>query len=607
MAARSESAHTRDRGAPTIVLLGVAAAGLVLCIGAVALAVANAPPERRAAAGILRGAMVAAPLLVGLLVLRRRGDDRFAWLLVAGGLCFSLTALAESREPVPYSAGRVLAWLVEPGLAYLMLTFPSGRVTGHAERILLAAITLVAATLYLPTALLVEHFPEPSPWSTCGTACPPNVFALTDTTPAVVDDALRPLRETLTVVLFAAVAVLLVQRARRAGPLLRLALTPVAFMAAMRAVAMAAYFIARAGGDEQVGPALEALGWVWAMALPAVALSFGAGLINRRAHAAGAFTRLATALRSPAEAVEVRKAMAEALEDPSLQFVSPVAQEPGRWVDDAGRPVSPPRPGERQSVTEVRGAGRVLAAVIHDATLAQDRELVRTAASYALTAQENARLVKELRASVRELADSRARVIAGADAVRHGIEQDLHDGAQQRLIALQLRIQLAAEQLAGVSPAAAGELNELTREVELTIEEVRRLARGIYPSLLADQGLTAALRAAARGSPVRTTVDTDGIGRLPPEVERAVYFACTEALQNAIKHAAGRSGVSISLARDDGVVLFEVQDDGAGFDGDPPKGAGLANLSDRVASVGGTLVIVSEPGVGTRVSGSVPA
>ena len=196
--------------------------------------------------------------------------------------------------------------------------------------------------------------------------------------------------------------------------------------------------------------------------------------------------------------------------------------------------------------------------------------------------------------------------MAGADRERQRIERDLHDGAQQSLVALRIRLELAGE-LLRESPAGAEQLlGNLSREVDDALEQVRSLARGVYPSLLSDRGLGEALRSAALRSPVRTTVDADGVGRQSPEIEAAVYFCCLEAIQNAMKHASGVETISVSLAVNED-LRFEVRDDGAGFARDEvTSSAGLTNMSDRLAAVGGVLVIRTAPGTGTCVCGTVP-
>ena len=263
------------------------------------------------------------------------------------------------------------------------------------------------------------------------------------------------------------------------------------------------------------------------------------------------------------------------------------------------------------ALTEITSGRRQVAAIVHDPWLAEDPALLAAAASYALVVLENERLVTDLRSSLGELAESRARVVAVADRERRRIERDLHDGAQQRLVGLRIQLELAAQRLRRVMPRESEALLELGGSVEETIDEVRLIARGVYPALLAEQGLEEALRSAARRLPMAAGVSASGVRRWSPEIETTVYFACVEALQNVVKHAGGATAIAIVLEGSDGQLRFEVRDDGPGFviDGNgngAHRGSGLVNMRDRVSAVGGRLAVVSAPGQGTRVIGTVP-
>jgi signal transduction histidine kinase len=485
-----------------------------------------------------------------------------------------------------------------------MLAFPWGRLTTAIERRLTWAAVTVAGVLYLPTALVVQAYPEPNPFASCGTDCPPNALAVTDSTPAVVTDFVRPLREIVTVLLFAGVAIVLTRRARSGSPLLGRAVAPVAAVAICRALVLPVYFSFRAA--DTASAAADVLGWIWMLSLAAVTVCFAVGLLRQRLFVAKALQRLTLELTTHADARELQTTMARALEDPSLRILYWVQGDPGRWVDETGWPVKWPENEPGRAVTEVASGDRRVAAIVHDVALSQDPALVQAASSYALTALENDRLVGRLHASLRELSESRARIVSVADGERRKIERDLHDGAQQRLVALQIKLELMAERLQDVSPDSASAIRDLEDDVDVTIDEMRALARGVYPSLLAERGLSEALRAAGRGASVPTMVDAAGIGRYSPEVEATVYFACMEALQNVAKHANGASGVSISVSQNER-LRFEVRDDGKGFDArNAAYGAGLTNLRDRLAAVGGDLDVESAPGLGTRIAGVIP-
>jgi signal transduction histidine kinase len=420
----------------------------------------------------------------------------------------------------------------------------------------------------------------------------------------LVHDVMRPLREVVSALVFGATAWLLIRRARRGPPLVTRVLAPVAAVAAFRAVALAVYDALRAAGHVTVTADLAAA--VFLMSLALVTVGFALGLLERRLFVAEALQRLTRGLRPHASAAELRIALANALQDPSLAVVYWLRGGTAQWVDETGWPIAAPAPHGDRAVTEVSADGRRIAAILHDKSLAQDQALVRGAAAYALTALENDRLVGQLRASLDELSESRARIVAVADRERRRIERDLHDGAQQRLVALRVRLGLVAERLDKESPGSAATIREVEEQVDQTIDDVRSFARGIYPSLLAERGLTEALRAAGRNAPVPTVVDAPAIGRYPPEIEATVYFSCMEALQNAAKHAHTATGVTITLTHNPH-LRFEVRDDGDGFDPtEVDSGSGITNLGDRLAAVGGALHVESAPGHGTVVSGVIP-
>jgi signal transduction histidine kinase len=243
----------------------------------------------------------------------------------------------------------------------------------------------------------------------------------------------------------------------------------------------------------------------------------------------------------------------------------------------------------------------------------EERTLIELARQVGLTLH-NVRLDSALQASLdevrrqaSELQASRGRIVAASDAARRSIERNLHDGAQQHLVALAVKVRLA-QQLAERDPVRSRTiLADLGGDVEDTIQELRDLAHGIYPPLLADKGLPDALASAARRAAVPTTVDAQGIGRYPPEKEAAVYFCCLEALQNAGKYAGAGAVAIITLREKAGGLVFDVGDDGAGFDVSARRaGAGFTNMNDRLGAVGGTLRVESTPTVGTRVSGAIP-
>jgi signal transduction histidine kinase len=228
-----------------------------------------------------------------------------------------------------------------------------------------------------------------------------------------------------------------------------------------------------------------------------------------------------------------------------------------------------------------------------------EEKLLSDVASQAALVLRNVRLIEDLRAS-------RQRLVAAQDEERRRLERNIHDGAQQQLVALAVKLRLA-ESLVDKDPGRARDLiAEVKAEAGEALDTLRELARGIYPPLLADQGLAAALRAQARKAPVPVTVTAEGIPRLPAEVEASIYFCCLEALQNVAKYAEARE-VLIAIAAEDGAVAFRITDDGRGFDPATTRpGLGLQNMRDRVEALGGTFAVTSRSGEGTTIAGRIP-
>jgi signal transduction histidine kinase len=280
------------------------------------------------------------------------------------------------------------------------------------------------------------------------------------------------------------------------------------------------------------------------------------------------------------------------------------------WPQDAGR--LSPRVGSsaESAVTPsamfepVRHHGELLGALsiekrAGESLTTTEEKLVRDLAAQAGLVMRNLDTIEQLRTS-------RLRLVAAQDEERRRLERNLHDGAQQQLVALTVKLRLF-EQLAERDPRQARTVaSQLQGDVNEALEELRDLARGIYPPLLADKGLVAALESQARKSPVPVMIEADGIGRYPREAEAAVYFSCLEALQNVAKYAEA-TRATVTLSDGDGHLRFEVTDDGAGFDvAASSNGTGLQGIADRLAALDGEIEIRSAPGEGTTVAGILP-
>jgi signal transduction histidine kinase len=595
-----------ERGPPGAAIAGLAFVGLALSVAAVWVALDSAGPEPRALAATVHALVIAAPIAAGLYALRTQPAPaaRFGWVLVAAGLLWSPTLLAESADSVLYSVGRVAAWLAEATLVYVVLAYPAGRLVNRVDRLLAGAAFVVVSTLFLPTALLADQYPVPSPWSSCGTECPPNAFMAVSSEPGFVDVFLAPLAAVGSFCVFAGVALVLARRLARASRLARVGLLPVLSLAVLRMAAAASFVLLR---DTAPGsPLTDLLGLVALLCMPAFAVAFVAGLLRSRRAAGRALARLGAGFGSRPDRAQLRDAIAEAIDDPSLEIAYWNVEDPGGWVDADGGPVALPPPSSDRRLTEVRGSGGRVAVLMHDAALEHAPVVTHVARGFAVMALENQRLETQLRSSLRELRASRSRIMSAADRERRRIERDLHDGAQQRLVGLGIQLELVGDLVEADPSKAARRLRELARDVDDAVDEVRSLAHGLVPPLLVERGLLDALREVAAASPLKATVEPAELGRYGGEIESAVYFCCLEALQNAAKHAAGASSVSITLWQDE-ELRFEVRDDGAGLpDRAYQRGAGLTNMRDRIGAVGGRLTIESVPGEGTCVAGTAP-
>ena len=231
---------------------------------------------------------------------------------------------------------------------------------------------------------------------------------------------------------------------------------------------------------------------------------------------------------------------------------------------------------------------------------------MRDLAAQAGLVMRNVALTEQLLDHIEQLRASRQRLVSAQDEERRRLERNLHDGAQQQLVALAVKLRLA-EQLSERDPQKVkGLLADLQSETGDALENLRDLARGIYPPLLADKGLVAALESQARKSVVPVTIEANGIGRYPQDAEAAVYFSCLEALQNVAKYASA-SRATVSLSDGDGRLRFEVTDDGQGFETSTAShGSGLQGIADRLAALDGEFEVRSSPGAGTTVSGTLP-
>ncbi|WP_028060621.1 sensor histidine kinase [Candidatus Solirubrobacter pratensis] len=587
-------------------LMSASFAVLVIALGAGGIVViaTNAPPDQVVSRSLLEALIVGLPVLTGLYAIRSPHTAGFGFLIMGAGLVWSLTSLGESSDSLPYSVGRVSAWAIFPLLVYLMLTFPGGRIARALDRRLFGAVCVLVIVLYAGSALLVEAYPTHTPWASCDAHCPPNAFLVLDSQPALMEDVVRPLREAIAVALLTGVSVSLALRWRIAGPVRGRTVAPVLVASIASVASLIVYLVVRRATSN--GELTTSLGLIWALSIPGLAAGFLVGLLRRSMTLGHTLSRLSPALTEGTEPRELRARLAATLDDPRLDVLARDGTR-DRWRDSSGRTTSLAEAAERGlAVTMIEDESGPVGALVHDPALDEDEELVAAVCAIVLASFRNAQLVSRLASSLSDLEESRKRIARAADLERSRIERDLHDGAQQRLIGLRIKLSLA-EELSADDPAdGAKAFHQLGTDVELALDELRSLAHGVYPSLLSDRGLADAVRGMASDVPLPMHLAISGLSRQPPEVETAVYFTCLEAAQNACKHARGATGLWVSLRQADR-LRFEVHDDGAGFV--PPAGAfsgGLRNMRDRIEAVGGRLTIDSAPGRGTRISGAIP-
>jgi signal transduction histidine kinase len=535
----------------------------------------------------------------GALIWRRgRPSSSFANLLLAEGVLLVVSSLAGSPSPVVHLSGMLGVWAVALGATWLLLAFPGSILVGRAR----VVMGLALATFLLGELPLILVSPKPAGLTgvgSCTAACPANP-ALAFHAPGVAD-AFRHVEGLLQASWGIALLFYLATRFVWASHARRRLIVPVIVSATPLVIAFALNAIA----IDLLGMSASSTGRaIFAGARILFPVGFVAGLLFARAYAGEALALMARKLVGRPSVATVEQLVRRVLDDPHarLLFWLPRSEQ---FVDRHGTPAVLD-PANEKLTWRAFGHGDVrVLAVVHDVALSEDSELVEAAGAASLLALDNRRLEHDLLDSVDALRASQRRLVGAASAERRKIERDLHDGVQQKLVALRIRLELARD-LAGESGGLEGRLAEIAADFDDALDDLRATAHGIYPPLLADEGLEAALREVARRWHVPLSADLEDVGRLSEDRETAIYYCCLEALQNVAKHAGDDALASLRLWRDPKAVRFSVIDNGVGFFSRPDaKGAGLTNMADRIGAVGGTLAVRSTPGEGTTVLGRV--
>jgi signal transduction histidine kinase len=575
-------------------VIALAAAGATAAAAIVATGgVATAPT---AFAAVLVANIVT--LAVGGLAWRRgRPSSFFGNLLLAEGALVFVSSLSGSPDSVLHLIGLLGIWAAAFGATWLLLVFPGSRL-GAAAWIVMGIAVATFLVGELPLILTSPNLRGLTSVASCGSACPANPV-LAVHAPSVAA-AFRDVEGVLQAAWGVALLCYLATRFAWASHARRRLILPVFVSAAPLAAAFTVNAVVF--GLAGVPPSAAARA-IFAGARILYPLGFVAGLLFARAYAGEALAFMSRKLVGRPSVAAVEQLVRRVLDDPQarLVFWLPRSQQ---FVDRHGSAVVLESASEGQTWRAFgHGDARVLA-VMHDVVLGEDPELVEAVGAASMLTLENRRLEHDLLDSVDALRASQRRLVGAASAERRKIERDLHDGVQQKLVALRIQLELVRDLAHG--PDLDRKLTGLAAAFDEALDDLRSTAHGIYPPLLADEGLEAALREVARRAGVRLTVDLDDVGRLSEDRETAIYYCCLEALQNVAKHAGDDTAASLRLWRDRRAVRFAVTDDGVGFAPRPgTHGAGLTNMVDRMGAVGGTLTVRSSPGEGTTILGGV--
>jgi signal transduction histidine kinase len=515
--------------------------------------------------------------------------------LAAYGIAVLVRPLQYSADSLVFTVGFLLGQLNLALFAHVALAYPSGRLADRLERRFVQAGYVVALAFPVATSLVHE----------AGTRLAyaplaPDSLLLVRGDPELA----RSLERWFVLVAYGVLAscfvFLVARKLARATPAARRILSPLLLAALLATTRALVECLDTFTSGVPEGLRDDEYWWQISgqLALPVMLL---VGLLASRLTVAHVADLVRELDRVPP--VSLTAAFRSALADPTAEVVLWLPDR-SAYVDAAGADVRLPDPDGR-ALTRIDDRGKPLAALLHDPILLDDREVVESAVAAAHLALLNARLQAEVEAQLERIRESRARLVAAGDEQRRRIERDLHDGAQQRLVALAVELRTAQRRL-GTTIDADVELvlSDAVDQLQLAVDELRELARGVHPAILTEAGLAPALGSLAGRTPLRVELGTLPAERLPVEIEAAAYFVACEALANAVKHADADS-VRIGATLTDGTLRLEIADDGVGGASAVP-GSGLAGLADRVEAHGGVLHVMSPAGAGTRIVAELP-
>ena len=520
----------------------------------------------------------------GLIAWQLRRDSRVGPLMTLTGFVFLSEAILSGVDSsVAYTLSQWAGNWWTPLFAALVLSFPSGRLSSRIDWAIVGAFTFGAVVLQLVWLFFLPFPPGKE-----------NVFLISaDPDLANVIDRFEA---SFNATVGLALAVIAISRWLRAAPPLRRLLLPTLAGGVTALILVVTIYY-----DVITGEFIRSSQQIFAVLLVSVPLAFLFGMLRQQLARAG-MADLVVALQRAPESHRLSDALAKALGDPSLVLAYWLPRFDA-YVDAEGSPVALPQEGSGRATTFVDNDGHHIAALVHDSALAHQPDLLEVVCAAANVALERERLQAELEARIVELQASRERIVSAGDAERRRLERNLHDGAQQRLVAIALQLSLLKGRIQS-DPATAEQLaTSAGDELALSLAELRELARGIHPAVL-EHGLAAALDSLAARASVPTKVLFEASERLPEPVELAAYFVASEALANVAKYAHATT-VSMRVWQTAAIASIEIADDGIGG-ADDTGGSGLRGLADRVEALEGHLRVSSPVGAGTVVTAELP-
>jgi signal transduction histidine kinase len=563
------------------VLWAIALAGLAAFASAVGLGLTN---EVSGIPMLLLGWITVSYITAGLVASSRRPESRLGALMVGGGFAVGVSALQFAQFETLFTVGVVFDVLPAALFLHVFLAFPDGALRSRFERVLVVVAYTAAVGLQLVKMgmgrfghdVLLALWQRPDHAQTV---------------------------ELVQLLLLSAICVagvlVLASRWRQEGRPPRRSVALLVDSFGLGLVMVALLFLS--GSFEALAPAFLAIQRTTLTVIGLAPVAFLLGLLDARL-ARSAVGDLVIELRSEPAPADLRDALARTLGDPDLTLAYWLPDF-ASYADLDGRPVTLAGQADGRATTLIDRDGEHVAALLHNPGLKDEPELLDAVTAATGIALENARLHAELKARLDELRGSRARVIEVSQKERQRLERNLHDGAQQRLIALSLELSLLEDRL-HADPHATTRLDRARREIATSLDELRDVAHGIHPAVVSGHGLEIALEQLAARAPVPVRLNVEVAGRLPEHLEVAAFYLVSESLANIGKHANARSA-TVDVVRTNGEVVVEVVDDGIGG-ADTERGSGLRGLADRVEALEGRLRVWSPRGGGTRLRAEIP-